>query len=210
MLVADDHSLIREAIANRIAEADDIDVVGCVDDGRQLVTSYLALRPDLVLTDFKMPVLDGLEALAEIRAADPDAKVVMLSAFDDGKLVAQAVAAGAMGFLVKSLPSGELCARIREAARGEPVFTAEATRLMMAELRSPTRPAAGDGTVKKLSDREAEIMALVAQGLTNAQIGRRLYVSPQTVKTHMEHIFTKLGVKGRAAAVHRAISENLI
>lgn len=202
---------MREGILYRLAQADDIEVVGVVDDGRELVRRYRQLKPDVVLSDLRMPGMDGLEALGAIKEADPDARVVILSAFDDGKLVADSVAAGAVGYLMKSLPGRELCNHVRAAARGEPVFSAEATMLMMEELRSPGRSLPATDTVpRKLSDREVEILGLVAAGLTNAQIAGKLFLSPQTVKTHMERISAKLGVKGRAAAVHRATTEGLL
>ena len=211
VLVADDHSLMREGIVNRIAQADDIEVVGSVEDGQALVDRYRTARPDVVLTDFRMPSLDGLQALIAIKALDPAAKVVFLSAFEDGKLVAAAVAAGAAGYLMKSLPGRELCAHIRAAAQGQPVFTTEATRLLMEQLRTPARALpTGDLVNKQLSAREVEILGLVASGLTNTQVARKLFLSPQTIKTHMERISRKLGVKGRAAAVHKATTEGLL
>jgi len=211
VLLAEDHSLMREGILNRIAQADDIEVVGCVEDGRALVEHYGLLRPDVVLSDFRMPTMDGIEALVAIREADPGARVVILSAFDDARLVAAAVAAGAIGYLLKSLPARDLCAHIRAAAAGQPVFSAEADRLVMDELRSPARHAAAPGPARKrLSDREVEILGMAAHGLTNGQIAGKLYLSPQTVKTHMERISAKLGVKGRTAAVHKATTDGLL
>lgn len=211
VLIAEDHPLTREDILSRIAQADDIEVVGCVEDGRALVEHYGHLRPDVVLTDFLMPTMTGIEALVAIKEADPAARVVILSAFEDGRLVTDAVAAGAIGYLVKSLPARDLCTHIRAAAGGQPVFSAEATRLMMEELRSPGRHAPSPApTGKNLSNREVEILGLVAHGLTNAQIARQLYLSPQTVKTHMERISAKLGVKGRTAAVHKATTDGLL
>lgn len=208
VLVAEDHSLMREGIVNRLAQADDIEIVGCVEDGQSLVDQYRDSQPDVVLTDFRMPFMDGLQALAAIKVIDPSAKVVLLSAFDDGQLVAEAIAAGAAGFLTKSLPGRELCAHIRSAADGHPAFSVEATRLMMEQLRAPAGSASRKGLAsRQLSRREIEILRLVAGGMTNVQVARELYLSPQTVKTHMERISRKLGVKGRAAAVHKATTD---
>jgi DNA-binding NarL/FixJ family response regulator len=211
LLVAEDHSLMREGIVHRISLASDIEVVACVEDGASLVERYRETGPDVVLTDYRMPSMDGLEALAAIKELDPAAKVIILSAFDDGKVVADAVAAGAVGYLMKSVPGKELCTHIRAAARGQPVFSAEATRLMMEELRAVSRKAPGARPpLRPLSNREIEILGLVARGLTNAQIAKKLYLSPQTIKTHMERICSKLGVKGRTAAVHRATTDGLL
>ena len=196
-----------EAIVARLNEAGDIDVIGTVEDGRTLVDRYVADRPDLVLTDCNMPGTRGIEAAMEIRKIDPDARVLILSAFEDQALLGEAVAAGAIGFVVKSIPGADLCASVRAAAAGTPVFDADATKLLMAELRSPSKRL-GDPT--PLSAREIEILKLVADGMTNGQIAQELYISAQTVKTHMERIFSKLGVRGRAAAVREGIALNLI
>lgn len=207
ILVAEDHPLMLEAIVSRLSAAEDIEVIGTVEDGRTLVDRYVAERPDLVLTDCNMPGTGGIEAAAEIRKIDPDAKVLILSAFDDQSLLGEAVAAGAIGFVVKSIPGSDLCQSVRDAAAGTPVFDAETTKLLMAELRSPKKRL-GDPT--PLSQREIEILKLVAEGMTNGQIAKELYISAQTVKTHMERIFTKLSVRGRAAAVREGIALDLI
>ena len=201
---------MREGILHRIAQAPDLEVVGAVADGTALVERFRALAPDVVVTDHRMPGLNGLEALAEIRAIDPGAKVILLSGFDDGQLVADAIAAGAAGFLTKSLPGPELCDHIRAAAGGEPAFSSDATRLLMGQVRSAVTAPPPAPPSKKLSGRELQILRLVADGLTNAQIATKLYLSPQTVKTHLERIFSKLGVNGRAAAVSKSMSEGLL
>ena len=215
VLVAEDHGLMLEAILNRL-RADDIEVVDALADGRALVNSYARLHtagaaPDVVLCDQGMPGLNGTQATEQILALDPGAKVLILSASEDEALVVSAMAAGAVGYLLKSIPPGELQEKVRTAARGEPVFDARTASAMIGQVRRQLRPvggAAGPGT--SLSQREIEVLGLVSEGLSNAEIGRRLYISAQTVKTHLERIFTKLGVSGRAAAVKRGIETGAI
>jgi DNA-binding NarL/FixJ family response regulator len=209
VLVAEDHPLMREAIESRLRGVDDVEIVGAAADGRELVALYADLRPDVVLTDCAMPEMSGIEATVEIRRLDPAARVVVLSAIDDQSTLADAVHAGAIGYLVKSVEPAALVQSVRAAAAGEPVFDAAATRLVMAELRTPSKAPPGRGS-SVLSRREAEILALVADGLTNAEVGEKLFISPQTVKTHMERIFGKLGVRGRAAAVREGISRGIV
>ncbi|MGH8993465.1 MAG: response regulator [Acidimicrobiia bacterium] len=215
VMIAEDHGLMLEAIVNRL-RADDIDVVEAVADGRALVEAYTRLHaagtpPDLVLSDFGMPRLNGLQATEEILALDPEAKILILSANEDDSLVVLSMAAGAVGFLLKSLPPGELQEKVRSAARGEPVFDARTFSAMIGQVRrqrGPVGTASGPGA--PLSPREVEVLILVSEGLSNAEVGQRLYISGQTVKTHLERIFTKLGVSGRTAAVKRGIETGVI
>jgi len=210
LMVAEDHGLMLEAIVNRLGSDDGVRIVGTVGDGAALVDSYAALQaageaPDVVLCDYSMPFLNGIEALRAILDLDPDARVLILSAHDDQALVVAAMAAGAAGYLLKSIPPGELREKVRMAARGEPVLDARTAGHMIGAVRTRERRGIGGLRGQPLSEREVDVLRLVADGLSNGEIAGRLYISPQTVKTHLERICTKLGVSGRAAAVKRGI-----
>lgn len=220
VLVAEDHGLMLEAILNRLDSDPDMEVVGAVGNGRALVEAYAELHaagatPDLVLCDHGMPILNGTQATEQILQLDPDAKVLILSAYDDESLVTAAVAAGARGYLLKSVPPDELREKARAAARGEPVFDIRTASAMIGAVRRqqqqqqrPVGTTAGPGA--PLSHREVEVLGLVSEGLSNAEVGARLYISAQTVKTHLERIFVKLGVSGRTAAVRKGIETGAI
>jgi DNA-binding NarL/FixJ family response regulator len=211
LVVAEDHGLMLEAILNRLTADAGLEVVATVGDGRALVDTYAALQaagepPDLVLCDYSMPGLNGIEALRAILGRDPQARVLILSAYDDQALVVAAMGAGAAGYLLKSLPPSDLREKVRMAAGGEPVLDGRAAVHMVGALRNRERrlgPAGLRG--QPLTEREIDVLRLVADGLSNNDIAGRLYISAQTVKTHLERICTKLSVSGRAAAVKRGI-----
>lgn len=216
ILVAEDHGLMLEAILNRLEADREVEVVGAVGDGPALVDAYAGLQaagapPDVVLCDHGMPGMNGIAATETILAMDPAAKILILSAYDDQSLVVAAMAAGAVGYLLKSLPPAELREKVRSAARGEPVFDPRTLGHVIGAVRRQGRPPSGvHGPGASLSQREIDVLSLVSEGLSNAEIGRRLYISRQTVKTHLERIFTKLGVSGRAAAVKKGIETGAI
>jgi len=210
LVVAEDHGLMLEAIVNRLAADDGVRIIATVGDGQALVEAYAALLaagepPDLVLCDYSMPGLNGIEALRAILDKHPQARVLILSAYDDQALVVAAMAAGAAGYLLKSIPPDELREKVRMAARGEPVLDARTASHMVGAVRNRGRRGAAGLRGQPLSDREVGVLRLVAEGLSNTEIAARLYISPQTVKTHLERICAKLGVSGRAAAVKRGI-----
>lgn len=200
-----------EAIVGRLASDPDMQVVGTAVDGQEVVDTYRALhaedrRPDVVLCDHSMPRLNGIEAMRLILDTDGSAKVLLLSAFDDRSLVVSAMNAGAVGFLLKSVPPAELRERVRSAARGEPVLDARTASHMIGAIRArERRPGGSSLTGVPLSERELDVLRLVADGMSNGEVATRLYISSQTVKTHMERICTKLGVSGRVAAVKRGL-----
>ena len=200
-----------EAIVSRLASDPDVQVVGTATDGQELVDAYRTLqaegrRPDVVLCDYSMPRLNGIEAMRLILDTDASAKVLLLSAFDDRSLVVSAMNAGAVGYLLKSVPPGDLRERVRTAARGEPVLDARTASHMIGAIRARERRPGGSSLEGvPLSEREVDVLRLVADGLSNSQVATKLYISSQTVKTHMERICTKLGVSGRVAAVKRGI-----
>jgi DNA-binding NarL/FixJ family response regulator len=204
VVIAEDHAIVLEAIKGRLALDPTIQVVATVVTGEQLLEIYGELMPDVVLTDIGMPGMSGIEATAKIREFNPSARVLCLSGYDDRETIAQAVAAGASGFVVKTIHPHELCEVVRKVHRGELVFDRAATEALMAEVRSPSvgKPDAAS----PLSARELEILNLVAQDLTNAEIAEALFISPLTVKTHVERILAKLGVRGRVGAVRKGIA----
>jgi len=211
VLVGEDHGLMLEAIVSRLNSDPAIEVAGTAADGQELVDTYRALsaagrRPDVVLSDYSMPRLNGIEAMRLILDTDASAKVLILSAFDDRSLVVSAMGGGAVGYLLKSLPPTELRERVRSAARGEPVLDARTASHMIGAVRARERRPGGSSLEGvPLSDREVDVLRLVADGLSNNEVGANLYISSQTVKTHLERIGRKLGVSGRAAAVKRGI-----
>jgi DNA-binding NarL/FixJ family response regulator len=208
VIVAEDHGIVLEAIKGRLALDPTIEVVACVGTGEELVDLYGVVKPDVVITDIGMPGISGVEATAKIRAVNPNARVLCLSGYDDRETIAQAVAAGASGFVVKTIHPLELCEVVRKVHRGELVFDQAATEALMAEVRSPTltKPEAAS----PLSARELQILNLVAQDMTNAEIAESLLISPLTVKTHVERILAKLGVRGRVGAVRLGLAMGVL
>lgn len=198
VVLADDHPVVRAGLRAILENAPDMVVLGECSDGRQAIALASELAPDVVLMDLRMAGLDGVAATAEIVAAT-SCRVVVLTTFDTDGDILRAVRAGATGYLLKDAPETELLHTIRAAARGETVLAAPvATRL----VNAVRRPA--------LSDRELEVLRLVAIGLSNVDIGVRLHVSPATVKTHLLHLFNKLDVNDRTAAVTVALARGLL
>lgn len=198
VVVADDQEVVCTGLAMILDAQPDIEVVGRAGDGREAVDMVRALRPDVALLDVRMPVLDGVQAtrlLAGPEVADPVA-VVVITTFDLDEYVHGALRAGARGFLLKEAGSELLGQAVRAAAAGDALIAPSVTRRLLARFAeapdaTPAQPAA------PLTEREEEVLVLVAQGLTNAEIGAELYVSPSTAKTHVASLLTKLGVRNR-------------
>ncbi len=210
ILLADDHPVVRTGLRGMLAAEPDLDVVGEAGSGAEAVAQYLALRPDVILMDLRMPDGDGVEAIGRIMADGAGAgvaaavgtgagvpRIIVLTTYDTDADILRAVEAGAAGYLLKDAPTADLVRAIRAAARGETVLAPVVARRLVSRVRGP-RPEA-------LSARETEVLALVSRGLTNAQIGRTLYVSEATIKTHLMRACSKLGVTGRTAAVIKAM-----
>lgn len=206
--LVDDQALFRAGIRMLIASQPDLEVVGEAGDGREALDVIAATRPDVVLMDIRMPVMDGLAATAEL-LRDPDApKVVMLTTFDLDEAAARAIRQGASGFLLKDAEPEFLLAAIRTVHAGSSVIAASATRELFAhfsEAPRPVPPAYGD-----LTEREREIFALAARGLSNAEIASREYLSEATVKTHISRILTKLQLRDRVQLVVFAFEHSLV
>jgi len=198
IVLADDHPVVREGLRGMLAAEPGLEVVGEAGSGSEAVALVRRLRPDVVLMDLRMPGGDGVEAITQIRASgDSGARIIVLTTYDTDADILRAVEAGAAGYLLKDSPRADLLRAIRAAARGETVLAPAVAGRLISRVREPRAEA--------LSARETEVLALVARGLTNVQIGRALYVSEATVKTHLMRACTKLGVTGRAAAVAKAM-----
>jgi DNA-binding NarL/FixJ family response regulator len=213
VLVADDQTLVRAGFRVLVDSAPDQEVVGEAGNGREAVELARSARPDVVLMDIRMPVLDGLEATRRIVADEllAGVRVLVLTTFDLDEYVYQALRAGASGFLLKDTPPADLLAAIRVVAAGDALLAPAVTRRLIAEFArrpepSPVTPAALAG----LTDREREVLALVARGLTNAEIADRLVVSAATTKTHVSRILAKLQARDRAQLVMLAYETGLV
>ncbi len=202
ILVADDHPIVRSGIVALLASAADVEVVGEASDGLEAVSIALQLRPDIVLMDLRMPGIDGDEATARILAAEPGIRIVVLTTYESDESILTAIEAGASGYLLKAAPQEEILAGIRSVARGEVALAPSIAALLVRRVAAPPVPT--------LSDRETQVLALVAQGHSNPSIAGLLYVSEATVKTHLLHVFEKLGVNDRTRAVTLAMELGLL
>ena len=193
VLVVDDHPMLRSGLAQLLEQADDITLIGLAADGAEGVALALGAHPDVVLMDLEMPGLDGIEATRRIRACCEHTQVVILTSFSDRARILDALDAGAAGYLLKDAEPDQLLRGIRAAAAGEAPLAPRAASELLAE-RHETRPASG------LTPREREVLAMVAEGLPNKLIARRLEISEKTVKAHLTRIFERLGVSDRTQA----------
>jgi len=206
VLIADDHPLFREAIARVIAERSDLELVAEAADGRAALEKIRELQPDVAVIDVRMPKLDGSDVLVALREEGLPTNVVFLSAFLDAKTVYDAVAAGANAYLSKEAETDEIVTAILAAARGETILGPEVQTGLAEQIRfreeNESRP--------RLSDREHEVLRLIADGLSAPEIGERIHLSTATVKTHLQHLYEKLGVSERAAAVAEGMRRGLV
>jgi DNA-binding NarL/FixJ family response regulator len=202
IVVVDDHPVVRDGLRGMLDGQDDLTVVGEAADGLEAVAVVARERPDVVLMDLRMPRMDGVSATAEIHTAQPEVRVLVLTTYDEDHDIVRAIEAGARGALLKDAPREELFRAVRSSARGEMVLAPAVTARLFGRLRVPQQHSP--------TERELQVLTLVAQGLTNRAIGRRLSVSEATVKTHLVHVFAKLGVADRTAAVTAALDRGLI
>ena len=213
VLLADDQALLRAGFRVLLDSAADIEVVGEAGDGAEAVRLVRQVGPDVVLMDIRMPGVDGLEATRRI-GADQDlahVKVLILTTFEADDYVYQALQAGASGFLVKDTEPAELLQAVRVVARGDSLLSPGVTRRLIADIVArPPRPMAPPAVLAVLTEREREVLTLVAGGLSNEQIAARLFLSPLTAKTHVSRAMTKLGVRDRAQLVVLAYETGLV
>jgi DNA-binding NarL/FixJ family response regulator len=213
VLLADDQALIRAGFRLLIDAAGDLEVVGEATDGAQAVELARSQRADVVLMDIRMPGVDGLEATRRIAADDDLAgvRVLILTTFESDDYVYQALRAGASGFLLKDTEPAELLQAVRVVARGDALLSPSVTRRLITDIVSrPERPAVSDKILARLTEREREVMTLVAAGLSNDEIAAQLFLSPLTSKTHVSRILTKLNARDRAQLVVMAYESGLV
>jgi len=211
VLVADDQGMVRSGFSILLNAQPDIEVVGEAVNGQEAITRAAELLPDVILMDVRMPVLDGLQATRQIAAADGAPKVLILTTFDLDDYVYEALRCGASGFLLKDASAGELAEAVRVVAAGDALLSPGVTRRLIAEFARLGGPrAASRKNLTGLTDRETEVLALVARGLSNGEIATHLVVAEQTVKTHVSRVLMKLALRDRAQAVVFAYENGLV
>ena len=198
VVIVDDHPIVRTGLVGLVDAADDLEVVGVGATGLEAVTLATELRPDVMLMDLRMPGLDGDEATARILAVVPSTRVVILTTYESDDAILAAIGAGASGYLLKAAPEAELLAGIRAVAAGEVALAPSVSRVLVRQAAARPAPAVA------LTPRELDVLRLVAEGLSNREIGQRLHLGEATVKTHLLTAFLKLGAKSRTGAVTRA------
>ena len=211
VVIADDQGMVRSGFTTLLNSEPDIEVIGEAVNGQEAITRAIQLRPDVILMDVRMPVMDGLQATRQITAMDGAPRVLVLTTFDLDDYVYQALRWGASGFLLKDASARELAEAVRIVAAGDALLSPGVTRRLIAEFarqgapRGPSRK-----TLQDLTERETEVLALVAQGLSNAEIAGRLVLAEQTVKTHVSRILMKLGLRDRTQAVVLAYETGIV
>ncbi|WP_370356241.1 response regulator [Catenulispora sp. MAP12-49] len=207
LLIVDDHPIVRDGLRGVFDGEEGFEVAGEASDGAQALERAAELGPDVVLMDLRMPAMGGVEAIRRLRADRPDIRVLVLTTYDTESDVLPAIEAGATGYLLKDAPREDLIRAVRAAAEGQPVLAPTVAQRLMTRVQAPPAPVpAGEA----LTDRELEVLRLVASGTTNRETARTLFISEATVKTHLLHAYAKLGVRDRAAAVSEAYKRGLL
>ncbi|GIH48177.1 response regulator [Microbispora rosea] len=202
LMIVDDHPVVREGLRGMLESDPGVTVVGEAASGDEAVARARELTPDVILMDLRMPGGDGVSATTRILADRPESRVIVLTTYEADQDIVRAVEAGAAGYLLKDTSRADLLAAIVSATRGETVLSPSVATRLVTRMRAPV--------TETLSRRETEVLALVARGLTNAEIGKALFISETTVKTHLLRVFTKLGVSDRTAAVTTALARGLL
>jgi len=209
VLVADDQSMVRAGFRMLLGGEEDMEVVAEASNGLEAIEKAARFDPTVVLMDIRMPELDGLEATRRILAADSGARILILTTFDLDEYVYEALRAGASGFLLKDRPPEELVAAVRVVASGDALLAPSVTRRLIEEF-AKRAPKVSRDDLAELTDREREVLVLIARGLSNAEIAKALFVAETTVKTHVGHVLTKLGLRDRAQAVVVAYESGVV
>lgn len=207
VLIVDDHPIVRDGLRGVFDGEPGFEVVGEAADGEQAVVRAAQTAPEVVLMDLRMPRMGGVEAIRRLRADQPGVRVLVLTTYDTEADVLPAIEAGATGYLLKDAPREDLIRAVRAAADGQPVLAPTVAQRLMTRVQ---RPAAAPPASDALTEREVEVLRLVASGATNRESARRLFISEATVKTHLLHVYGKLGVRDRAAAVAEAYKRGLL
>jgi DNA-binding NarL/FixJ family response regulator len=207
VVLGDDHTLVRQGLRRYMESEDGVEILGEAGTGAEMLQLVGTTQPDIAVLDIRMPEMDGIEAARSIKEQHPGTEVVMLTAYDDRHFVVEAVRAGARGYVLKSRDAEHLVQAIRLVAAGHTVIDPELVVALAEELNTAKER---DHAAETLTQRELEVLQLLAFGYTNRDIGKRLFISPDTVKTHLEHIYQKLGANDRTAAVAEAMRRQLI
>ena len=202
LVIVDDHPVVRDGLRGMLESQPDFEVVGEASDGEAAVRITKTLKPEIVLMDLRMPEMDGVTALREIKASNPQVQVLVLTTYDSDADILPSIEAGASGYLLKDSSREELYTAIRATARGETVLAPAVAARLVGRMRAPAE--------EQLSSRELEVLQLVAEGDSNSEIASRLHISQATVKSHLIHIFGKLGVSDRTAAVTVALRRGIL
>ena len=202
LLIVDDHPVVRDGLCGMFSGDQSFQVLGEAADGAEAVALARALQPDVILMDLRMPGMDGVSAIAELSRIGAAARVLVLTTYDTDSDVIRAIEAGATGYLLKDSPRAELLRAVRAAARGEAALSPSVATRLLGQVRAPAK--------EPLSQREFEVLEMVARGTTNREAAAGLFISEATVKTHLLHIYAKLGVSDRAAAVAEAFDRGLL
>ncbi len=210
VLLADDQRLMREGSATLLALADDIEIVGQAADGQEAIDLAKRHKPNVILMDIQMPHVNGIAATQAIRAALPDTKIIMLTTFSDDEYLMAGLRAGAIGYLLKDMPSEQLAEAIRSAAKGQSPIEPEMARKLVNLFTQAPAPASKSTVISELSDREIEVLQLIAAGSSNKEIAEQLFIAEGTAKNHVSNILSKLEARDRAQAVARAKELGLV
>ncbi|PKO12763.1 MAG: DNA-binding response regulator [Chloroflexi bacterium HGW-Chloroflexi-10] len=202
LLIVDDHPVVRDGLRGMLSGQTDFEVLGEAADGLQAVALTAQLQPDVVLMDLRMPELDGAAAISRIHASHPLVRVLVLTTYDSDAEILRAIEAGATGYILKDAPRDELYRAIRATAQGQSYLSPAVATRLMGQLRAPAQ--------EQLSPREIDVLGWVARGAGNKEIGQHLHISEATVKSHLLHIYEKLGASDRAHAVTLAVQKGLI
>jgi NarL family two-component system response regulator LiaR len=199
--------VVRRGLSTFLGVQDDIEIAGEAEDGAEAIAQAAKLRPDVILMDIVMPGVDGIEAIRRIRESDPDATIIVLTSYAEDSQIFPAIRAGAAGYLMKDVSPQDLADAVRKAQRGEPLLDAMVMRRLMDEVRSPT---SAQADAARLTERETEVLRLIAKGRSNKEIARELTLSEKTVKTHVSNMLGKLGLADRTQAALYAVRERLV
>ncbi|MFQ5875547.1 MAG: response regulator [Dehalococcoidia bacterium] len=210
VLIVDDHAVVRDGLTAMLGQEKEFKVVGEAPDGLTAVERARELRPDVILMDLRMPVLDGVEAMKLIRVEDPDVKFLVLTTYDNDDYIFQAIEAGAKGYLLKDASREELFRAVRAVHRGESLIQPGVAARVLDRFAQLSRQSARTTGTDLLSEREVKVLELMAKGAANKEIAAFLYISESTVKTHVANIFHKLDVNGRTEAVTQALQRGII